>query len=56
VGFIVLKLVLLVQISGTQWLFQVGLMANGSADGLMGNQYLFGAHGRSVLHVGRIYL
>jgi hypothetical protein len=36
--------------------FQVGLMANGLAVGLMGDQYLFRAHGRSVLHVGRIYL
>jgi hypothetical protein len=31
-------------------------MANGLAVGLMSYQYLFTAHGWSVLHVGCIYL
>ncbi|KAJ7331520.1 hypothetical protein DFH08DRAFT_814831 [Mycena albidolilacea] len=58
----VLKLVGLMQISGNRCLFRVGLMvfrvglmATGSAVGLMSNQHLFGAHGRSVPHVGRMY-
>jgi hypothetical protein len=31
-------------------------MANGSADTLIGNQYLFGAQDRRVPYVGRMYL